>query len=469
MKLFDTLKGLFPAVAQRQPQDDMNKVEEVTTDYDGGKTEREAKPEGSGEVKAEITTQSVLSTVTPLNENSDIKEKINNIFPEFQSITLSEAPGLVGAICNDLARWEHRSLPELRTMAALNIVSLLCKQRLNGDGKQLSVFMIGIAPSASGKGDHIDYTNFLLSKLGLGDFVYSDPRSDKSIYLDLYESGGLVYLVDEVQGLFSGMLSKNSSEYTQSMLSLLMKLNTASSVTLPGNLQRELRIDNPTKLMPFLGFSGYSTPTELSFILNEKNIHSGLLGRFVFFPGTHLRRPKRKNVSREINEDVLDRCRLIAGEKTPVLMSDAALHTLHMIDALFDLDEFLNHPRLGAIYARGSEQVKRNSYLIGAENGLVEEGDVLYALSLFVNSVESFLMPKQLNSLHINHEAEALAVAKDCAQEWVLQSVLANKMTKNRSVFRKMHQNSPRSHYKIIQSLIDRGNLLAEGKKVKVA
>ncbi|AXQ99182.1 hypothetical protein [Pseudoalteromonas piscicida] len=468
MKLLDTLKGLFPAVAQRQAQD-MNKVEDVTTDYDGGKTERGIQPEGSGEVKAGNITQSVLSTVTSLNDNSDIKEKIIKLFPDFQSINLSEAPGLVGAICHDLARWEHRSLPELRPMAALNIVSLLCKQRLNGDGKQLSVFMIGIAPSASGKGDHIDYTNFLLSNLGLGDFVYSDPRSDKSIYLDLFESGGLVYLVDEVQGLFSGMLSKSSSEYTQSMLSLLMKLNTASSVTLPGNLQRELRIDNPTKLMPFLGFTGYSTPSELSFILNEKNIHSGLLGRFVFFPGTHLRRPKRKNVSREINEDVLNRCMRIAGEKSPVLMSDTALHALHMIDALFDQDEFLNHSRLGAIFARGSEQVKRNSYLIGAEKGLVEKGDVLYALSLFVNSVESFLSPNQLDSLHINHEAEALEVAKDCAQEWVLQSVLANKMTKNRSVFRTMHKNSPRSHYKVIQSLIERGALIAEGKKVKVA
>ncbi|WP_165726285.1 hypothetical protein [Pseudoalteromonas sp. SA25] len=417
----------------------------------------------------EFKSPYVADSINKLDEKLGIEAQIIETFPDYSGISSSEAPGLVGAICKDIACWEHRSLQELRPMAALNIVSLLCKERLNGDGKQLSVFMIGIAPSASGKGDHIDYSNYLLSHLGLGDSVYSDPRSDKSIYLDFYESGGLVYLVDEVQSLFSGMLSKSSSEYTQSMLSLLMKLNTASSVTLPGNLQRELRIENPTKLMPFLGFAGYSTPSELSFILNERNIQSGLLGRFVFFPGTHIRRPKKKNVSREISKDVFDRCKSIIDKKTPILMSDVALETLSMIDDLFDRDEFLNHPRLGAVYARGSEQVKRNSYLIGAERGIVNREDVLYALGLFVKSVQSCLSSKKENCSNKGLEEEAMSIAKDYAQDWVLQSVLANKMTKNRSVFREMHKNRPNSHYKIIQSLIDRGALVVEGKKLKVA
>lgn len=446
------LKGLFSFASLLQKPVVPNQPVLNQTEDDGATTQRQSS-----------AIPSIPSSIAVAEPN--IEDQINKLFPGFLDIDLLKPPGLVGAICENLASWEHRALPELRAMAAINIVSLLCKDRLNGDGRQLSVFLIGIAPSASGKGDHIAYTNFLLSKIGIGQFVYADPRSDKSIYLDLFGSGNLVYLVDEVQSLFAGMLSKSSSEYTQSMLSLLMKLNTASSVTLPGNIQRDLQIDNPTMLNPFIGFAGYSTPSELSFILSDKNIHSGLLGRFLFFPGTHARRRKRKDVRREINDCVLSRCLNMIGNTDKIIMSEFALKALNLIDDLLDQDEYLNHPRLGAIYARGSEQVKRIAYIFGAEDGTVVEKDILYALHLFISSVKSCLESHDPANL----ETEALEIAKEHATDWILKSVLANKLTKNRYCFRRMHEDKPGSHYQIIESLIKRKKLLASGKKVKIS
>lgn len=405
------------------------------------------------------------------NETNDIEERILEIFPLYRDVSLSNPPGLAGAICDDLAKWEHRPIPELRPMVALNVLSLLCSSRLNGDGRQMSLFLIGIASSSAGKGNQIDYVKLLLSKLNLDEFIYSAPRSDKSIYVDLFESGKVLYMVDEVQSLFSGMLSKKSSEFTQSMLTLLMELNTASSATLPGNLKRELAVENGTMLNPFLGFSGYSTPSELAFILSERNIHSGLLGRFTFFPPGHVeRRKKSHSVSRQIGETVLTRCQQIVDEKAPVVMSDSASKALRLIDDLFDQDEYLNHARLGAIYARGGEHIKRTSFVLAAETGIVEENDILFSLRLFLNSIDACHISLNKTPQSENVTEKALAVAANvCADDWILKSVLANKMTKNCAVFRRMHKEDPGSHYKIIESLIDRNLLLLDGKMVKVA
>lgn len=412
-----------------------------------------------------------LSASQALNDANDIEERIFEILPEYRNVSLSNPPGLAGAICKDLDNWEHRPIRELRPMVALNILSLLCGSRLNGDGKQMSLFLIGIASSSAGKGDQIDYTKLLLSKLGLGEFIYSAPRSDKSIYLDLFESGKVLYMVDEVQSLFSGMLSKKSSEFTQSMLTLLMELNTTSSATLPGNLKRELGAENSTMLKPFLGFSGYSTPSELAFILNERNIHSGLLGRFTFFPpGEVERHTKNHSISKKIGEDVITRCQKMLSETNQVVMSEAASNALRLLDDLFDENEYLNHPRLGAIYARGGEHIKRTSFVLGAETGIVEVHDILFSLRLFLNSINACKVPKNKMHRSENITDEALSVAsKECADDWIMKSVLANKMTKNRAIFRKMHQEEPGSHYKVIQSLIERNLLLQDGKKVKLA
>ena len=405
------------------------------------------------------------------NDTADIEEKILKAFPQYRDITLSNPPGLAGAICDDVKKWEHRALPELRPMVALNVLSLLCRTRLNGNGEQMSQFLIGIASTASGKGCHINYAKLLLSELSLQEFIYSAPRSDKSIYVDLFESGSLLYIVDEAQGMFNAMMSKNSSEFSQSMLGLLMEMNTSSSVTLPGNLKRELGIENATITNPFLGFAGYSTPSELGFILNERNIHSGLLGRFTFFPaGSVERRKKNRSVSKKIEDEILTRCKKLIGKTAPVIMTDSASEALNLIEDIFDLEEFLNHPQLGAIYARGGERVTRTAYLLGSETGLVEVNDILYSLRLFLNSVEACKIAKASEKEYKNVEKLALSVASNvCADDWIMKSVLANKMTKNRAIFRKMHQEEPGSHYKVIQSLIERNLLLQDGKKVKLA
>lgn len=366
------------------------------------------------------------SSGQPSPQQSGVSEETNdNLLPAdlrscLDNVDLSNPPGLAGDICCDLERIEYRALPQLRPIVALLALSAIASQNVSKNTK-LNIYVIVTALSASGKEAHQAYLKQTLRALNLDDKLHETPRSDKTIMLDLlYSSGTSIYVLDEGHVLFRTALSSKASAYEKNMADLLLQLKTAREYRLSGNLKREIqdsveakieklsRKKNPdeehlaelenvkelrkltsdTIYNPFVNLVSYSVPQNIEFLFSRQEIESGLLGRIIFMRGPSKRaRIRDHDFELKPSPKIVDRLRRIPNDTLPV-NSNAATEMFSVVKSYFEHDKNLNHTLFGAIFARGFEQVKVISTLLALENGTIKEEMVLYALKLFLNSLE---------------------------------------------------------------------------------
>ncbi|MGO3917238.1 MAG: hypothetical protein ACTJH9_13805 [Pseudoalteromonas sp.] len=417
-------------------------------------------------------------------------------------VDLDSPPGLAGEICNDIALSERRALPSLRLAAALIILSMLSRKRLNIDGEKMTFFAMITALSGSGKEAHQRYVKKLMTSIGQNEMFHGKPRSDRNIMLDLFDSLGAVYLLDEGHELFHKALSSKSASYEAGMGDLLLELKTTSLYILSGNYIREIgakvskEIEQLSKKIsltqheekhllkleesanyikhgmdnPYISLASYSTPTKADSIINLDTIFSGFIGRFFYFRGERLRGKLLIPAISRPSDHILDRCTTVDGAIEQIELSSECEELLKHITEYFDQDKLLNHNQLGAIYARATEQIKQMASLLAVETGVVTAEELLYSARYFQQNMDYY--EEVINKKNVDDQQKLLQSADEIIKQTsqksgpVSKGVLANQLDKRNSSIRKIRsEQDSKYHYKLINTLIEQGKVIEkEGK-----
>jgi hypothetical protein len=245
------------------------------------------------------------------------------------------------------------------------------------------------------------------------------------------------YRIDEIQGLFNSINSKNANTYESKIGDLILTLATSKIYMFAGNHRRQFfetidkdieyhkkKIvkaentgDDTEKLNralvwlfkkrdfiengwpnPIVSIMGHSTPSGLDSLVTEENISSGLIGRCIVIRCSDSREKLQKPSSKSFCDTaVIQRLGQINNtEMTLMEVSSEAKAMLDSISNYYDQDERLNAPVMGAIYARVMEQVNKVASLLALESGVIEAEYVTYAFALINRCVEdiSFLVQK---------------------------------------------------------------------------
>ncbi|WP_338456980.1 hypothetical protein [Citrobacter portucalensis] len=174
-------------------------------------------------------------------------------FEGWRDIDLTKAPGLIGAIADDMNRLVFRPLPLATVTGAMQILSMVAA--LAGtktpEGGKVCFMSMTIAPSGAGKDLPQAYYQMLAQHIGLGNgnpalkLVFNAPRSDKDVYQSLFENAVAGYpvlflIVDESQSMLGSASNKQSSEFTQGIIPTLMQMITTPRYKFSGKFIREI-------------------------------------------------------------------------------------------------------------------------------------------------------------------------------------------------------------------------------------
>lgn len=371
-------------------------------------------------------------------EDQTEAEKPEPLPVDVSGVRIETPPGLAGAICEYLNRTAKRPIPLIYPIVALQMLSLAAGSRKGLDGIKLNLLTLAIAPSAAGKEHGQSWLAETAAQLKLGRHVVGGISSDVDMIRNLIEGDGrCCYRIDEIQGMFKAINSKNASTYESKIGDLILTLATSKVYLFAGNHRRQFfkeidhDIDQLKKKItkaeegqkpeaeevpdleklnralrwlfkkrdfiengwpdPVVSIMGHSTPSGLDSLITEENIGSGLIGRCLV-----IRCAEEREKLQQVKEtpffgdvDILNRLHLINnGSLQPLKVTPKARQMLDEIQSYYDQDQRLNAPVMGAIYARVMEQVNKVASLLALEAGEVQSEHVSYAFALVARCID---------------------------------------------------------------------------------
>lgn len=364
---------------------------------------------------------------------------------DVSGVSIENPPGLAGEICQHLNKTANRPIPLIYPIVALQMLSLAAGSRKGLDGIKLNLLTLAIAPSAAGKEHGQSWLAQTAAELKLGRHVVGGISSDVDMIRNLIDGDGrCCYRIDEIQGLFNAIKSKNANTYESKIGDLILTLATSKVYLFAGNHRRQFlkeidhEIDHLKKRItkaeeepeegeetpdaeklnralrwlfkkrdfiengwpdPVVSIMGHSTPGGLDSLITEENIGSGLIGRCLVIRCAEerekLQKVKETPFFGEVN--TLNRLHLINnGSLQPLRVSTEARQMLEAIQSYYDQDQRLNAPVMGAIYARVMEQVNKVASLLALEAEEVQPEHVSYAFALVARCIEdiAYLLQK---------------------------------------------------------------------------
>lgn len=365
---------------------------------------------------------------------------------DISGVKVEQPPGLAGAICQHLNLTAKRPIPLIYPIVALQALSLVAGNRKGIDGIKLNLLTLAIAPSAAGKEHGQSWLAETAAQLKLGRHVVGGISSDVDMIRNLIDvDARCCYRVDEIQGMFKAINSKNANTYESKIGDLILQLATSKVYLFNGNHRRQFlkEIDNEIDQLkkriakaeeqpeaeteeapdleklnralrwlfkkrdyiengwpdPVISIMGHSTPSDFDSLITEENIGSGLIGRCIVIRCAEEREKLQKVKETPFfgDVDILNRLHLLNnGSLQPLKVSTKAQQMLNDIQAYYDQDQRLNAPVMGAIYARVMEQVTKVASLLALEVEEVQPDHVCYAFALVARCVDdiAYLLQK---------------------------------------------------------------------------
>lgn len=423
-----------------------------------------------------------------------------------ESVDLYSPPGLAGVICDELAKIEKRELRELRPVTALTLLSAVCRNRKGCNTKKLNLMFLASAETAYGKEAHQEFIKEILVRIESKNIMCTTPRSDKAFYIELAKTGGALYILDEAHSFFNSAISNKASSYQADMMKMILELNTSGLLIFPENIKKEILdafysqmkvLNNKTDLnsddvedleylklasewvkggwpKPFVGFIGFSTPTNLDKIISPQHIASGLLGRFIYLKssgkaGELTHNPFLSEQSETtISEGLIASLSQISNSDDPISLSPDAKHLLSLVLAYLESDSVRNHEMVGALYRRGIERISQISSLLAMDTGVITAEMASYATAMFFEHVK--VCEKALNGASASHDeimldrahAIVLDILKSAPQK---KGLVANQLVRRCADIRKKRVTHEKYEYVVLNKLIDAKNLVEKDGK----
>lgn len=387
------------------------------------------------------------------------------------SVDLDNPPSIAGDIVDYIRDGAHRVLEGgAYSVMSMQILAMAAAGIEGYDGNSMNLITITLGVSAAGKERPQRVAKKLLKPNGMT--LYGDIRSDKDLIRVLVDGAKCFYLKDEAHSILGQVADKDQNK--AGIASMLLEIATSDDITLSAlhisefqdkiltrisrlekmkiakediklgyNVEREdakikvinkeiadfdAKIEDSKRKYdqigngienPRLSLSGYSTPTELSGIINERTIGNGFLGRTIIVDCGEERsqlNPKLTNVSESFKHEMDVRYKQLLARVGAVhqMASDTskkrveeefngrvfeitatkeakALFTLIRIH--YDDHLYINHQRLGALYSRLLSRVTSLASILAVDNLVdgnlqIEEEYVLFALKITLASIE---------------------------------------------------------------------------------
>lgn len=260
---------------------------------------------------------------------------------------------------------------------------------------------------------------------------------------------------------------------------------------------------------PCLNLAGSSTPQKLAAIIDTDRIESGFLGRALIFDCGEKRSTRnadlwgvnprdvgqldRQQIDREIgliiqmSEDATASAvdnEFNGKEVITVEPSEDAEQLIRAISSHYEQDRYLNHPQLGALYARICERIASVSSIMAFGNvrgskAVIEVDYVRYSLMLVLASINHLASNLKLNEAAAGESIEAqldgikeriIRRLTGTGDEWVAQSAVKQTITKTgfyREIQRQLHGTGQDAFNNAIMSLELSGQIEVNGKKMR--
>lgn len=354
--------------------------------------------------------------------------------------------GLVGDIVGHINDTAYRDRPAIAVGSALWAVSCaMNRMYLTPDGGKVSLIVMGIAASGSGKDNPYQVAKTLIAKSGFGLALYPEMASDKDMIKSIIEHQCAFYAIDEAHKIFSAMQNKNANSYLQQIEGAILNLSTERVLTLRSKESESLKlsIERSIALLekqkediesgkefiiqnkidwikkkesylkygienPFMNLYATSTPMKLDGMVSEDTLSSGLMGRtllireFEDFPkakaygfGAISRHSIPQSIHDRFN-NIVQRGRAqdktmtyrdeygleFWGDPIRISASDSAKELSKRIGAWFDAKAQTANPIMQPVWARAFQMTSVIASIMACETTIISEEDLRYAFAL---------------------------------------------------------------------------------------
>jgi hypothetical protein len=191
------------------------------------------------------------------------------------------AHGLVRDIYDWIMSTSMYPLPYLAMAASVSFVSVIMGQKFQGHtGIKPNLYMVGIAPSGSGKEHARSCIDLLAHRAGL-DSIIGGARiaSGSAMVAALEDNPVQLYQLDEFGLMLQLITDKNASGHKKELADMMMQFYTCDGIFRGTDYaDRKLKKRKPIE-NPIVSIYGTSTPSEFYKALSSSSGDNGFLGR----------------------------------------------------------------------------------------------------------------------------------------------------------------------------------------------
>lgn len=234
-----------------------------------------------GGVGVQVVHEEVRGTEEPKEEKY---EKELFVLPEKLALG---APGLVGEIAGWINSTATKEQPVLALASALCCVATLKGHRVQTEtGLRTNLYILGLAPSGSGKEHPARCIQLLMEQADCGQLISGEPASDVGLLKGLRSANGRALIIwDEIGHALQAITGDRASPHERKILKLVLQLfSKANSVfrgkeyaNFDGKMERQ-DIDQPC-----LSVFGTTVPERFAESLKSAHVADGFLPRWLVF------------------------------------------------------------------------------------------------------------------------------------------------------------------------------------------
>lgn len=278
-----------------------------------------------------MARRQIVEPAAPSEEQGDheeIKEEIEEegserpVMPAFNPTAgdwLLGCDGGLGQFVTECTKTAVREQPWLSLGGALACFSTAMGRRYMGPtGVRPNLYVLGVAPSSSGKDHPQKWARELLHKAQLEDLVGGSViASGQAMTSALEKQPVQLWVIDEVAALIKSATERGASAHMAHVNTLMLAMYSMASSTYMGTDYAN-KTEKPRVLIhqPSLHFFGNTTPSGLWGALASEAAVGGLLGRCLLFESDKLEYPK-DHASSVVPTDELVRAVKLVHEGVP--------------------------------------------------------------------------------------------------------------------------------------------------------
>lgn len=397
-------------------------------------------------------------------------------------VNVLSPPGFAGEVVEALRERCYRNLDEIYSASAIAMMAAAARSVKPMPGvNSHSLVVMATAPTGGGKGICQSFFN-QACRAALGRNPAGAVTSSKQPIEEMVDNDGVaIFNVDEAHAMFDKMSDKRST-HMQDLESIFLQFATASSYNFGPLHKREFlaridkelgqtTIDAQTRAMLeqrrediLLGFPGkirlvmlnISTPEKFNKVVSDDFIKSGFIGRAIVVCGPTEIRPDRTDLfsdNKATMPESLNEKFMALGMKThQVNIDEATKEVLHNFKRLCNRDEYLNHPKIGCLFARAVERAMTLSSIAGSYSGLVTTEIAEWAIRMVLHHIDTCAGLLAMNELNeASSQEEKAEAGGEALMGWlrdilkgkqdIVHSVLMKKLHKNKSLRELVAQN----------------------------